>query len=196
MSLKNTIKQLESDLKALKRSAKAEAAFKRMSKAQKRVAVAKDVIASIKAKQLVAKARTYIDVKAEGKDGYDNNTFKHPDFQTALAMGQQCTACALGGLFVCAVKFENKIATEDANDNIDQPDLHDYLQHLFPYEQLQLIEIAFEQSWGIPGFDNGDDVPDKWKTAVAFGQKHPTDDAARMTAIMRNIIRNEGTFIP
>lgn len=66
------------------------------------------------------------------------------------------------------------------------------LKGIFEPEQLRYMEYAFE----------GEDIkntftkkPDAFHEKVdAFWQKYNDDDNKRLTLIMKNIIRNEGTF--
>ena len=187
-TITSTIKQLEANIKGLKATAAAEAAFKKLSKPMKRVAIAQDVIASLKAKQLTAQARNYLTV--------DDGAL-HTNFQTALALGQKCTACALGSLFVCAVKVQNDVCTEDAEYAAEQVSVHGYLSDIFSVEQLSLIETAFECSAAdVPGLLADDEDPsDAFNKAIAFGHRYESDHT-RMVAIMKNIIKHEGTFVP
>ena len=188
------IKELENALKAAKQAAVKEKAFKSLSAAKKRIAIAEDVIASLNTKQLTAATGDYIQL---------DNLSKDDDFQTALALGQKCTVCALGGLFTCAVKVKNAIETHDVDDsNYRDQEIKDYLDGIFTRDQLCLIESAFERKNHMD--DGNNETEDEHgnvvyreplKSAIEFGSKYKTDKG-RMIAIMQNIIKNGGTFKP
>ncbi len=183
MSASKKIKALEETVKALRAHEKAEAAFKKMTKAEKRVAIAKDVIANLKTRQLKPLSGTYFSIAA-------GDEF---DLQTALAKGAECTVCALGGLFACAVPYKN--------GDMGAVDIHNgmviinYLRGIFEKKQLDLIETAFEKKLMGDPYPFATREAEQNHPAVRFGKKYP-GHKARMAAIMQNIIKNEGTFKP
>lgn len=67
-----------------------------------------------------------------------------------------------------------------------------HMRKFFSSAQLNLIEYAFEQGRGVSGY--GNTTEDKYKTSIFcydFGTAKE-----RLVAIMKNIVKNEGTFIP
>lgn len=172
-------------------------AFNQLSPAGKRVAIAKDVIAALQSRQVYARSGVWVDLQKA--PNWDVGVELQPVFQQA-----NCDACALGACFVSAVKLGNNCKlTEDAKYDgfqfstpngdwgSDTTGMWSVLKRYFTERQLALIEFAFENG---EGYYKDHDVanPD---AASDFHYKYE-DDAARMTAIMQNIVDNNGTFRP
>ncbi len=167
---------------------------------QKRLAVrvAKDVLASIKLLDiqwgsymtlneiptaLVDKARTS---KAQAK----------------LLKTGNCRVCALGACMISLVALENDYQftfSPEYDDDYNMAStstiavyytgITNRLLQAFPPEQQWLIEDAFEMA-NMHGYIGG------WTPrAIRFGEQYDTP-RKRLRAIMKNIIRNGGTFIP
>lgn len=180
---------------------KANKRFAAMTKAQKRVAIAKDVLAALATKKIEAESGTYyLRTKALGDK----------------LNGEQCNACAIGALFACQVERTPKLKLTDASDYYDSTDVywdedaHEYkegaaersfasygmretLRKFFGDKQLGLIETAFEQDDDYC-YDlnlDGDTVD----AAIKFGSRYRSD-RGRMRAIMENIVANRGEFRP
>lgn len=180
-----------------------------MTKAEKRVAVAKDVLAQIKAKTLKAKSGVYVSAKLTfvPKEG--------EDVQALLKEGKvkNCQACALGSAFLSYVRLYDGVKVErysqfgpetdyavfkDGKYGLtnkiigDRPD--DSLGPLFGRPQMELIEQAFEArnpDW----YADGDAPEAQLIAAEVFGKRYAKNED-RLVAIMRNIVRNKGTFKP
>lgn len=199
MNIAQQIKEAESKLKSLKALKESEAAFKRAPAAKKRVMIAKDVLLQLKLKKLIARSGVYVAPGGLNDWGEWLNVEGAPtDFREFMVApvtpAAQCTACALGSVFACAVKFKNTVSTSAAGTVYsDDSSIKRYLSGVFTTEQLELIECAFERHDDHAG--GGRDASDAVQNAVAFGRKHPVDKK-RMIAIMKNIIKNEGEFVP
>jgi hypothetical protein len=116
-----------------------------------------------------------------------------------------CIACALGALFVGAVMKADALKVSDVQDTdwnshrvkVNLSSLFEYLREYFDDEQRSLIESAFE------GNVHGDDGHRSmgFRTLVlgtGHGQRRKAESADKkvMGAIMKNIIRNKGNFVP
>jgi hypothetical protein len=161
-------------------------------KAAMRVAIAKDAIEQIKAGRLVPQLGVYL--RVEGKSLYR----AAPRLQVKdVVAGTRCTVCALGALFVATVDRRNEITVREIvdGDGCTSWKFRDYLQNLFSREQLCLIEMAFEQNdspgdFGEFGVMVGrDEALDCWRWVDEF-----PDARDRLTAILENVVRNDGTF--
>ena len=128
---------------------------------------------------------------------------------------KQCSCCALGGLFLSCTLFNNNTSVSElanAHDviadvldkNYDDPDapapiISNGLDTFFSVAQLRLIEQTFEGDKGavIGGDYDEQDKPYPAFTpaARAFYERYPLVKN-RLVAIMRNIIKNNGTFKP
>jgi hypothetical protein len=217
-------KQIEREI------AKREAVFKKATVTQKRVLIAKDVIAQIKAKKIKPESGTFVSVEkvkgfmssteAEDRDGtfnYAMNSLSDSEGYAADVRHlyldntiQQCSCCALGGLFMSCTLYNNNTtvenlsyAGEDLGDLLvgssHAESLPNGLDKFFSLAQLRLIEQTFEGDNGAvnSGVDTETgEVFDKFPPrAAAFYDKYkkPKD---RLIAIMQNIIDNNGAFKP
>jgi hypothetical protein len=170
-------------------------------KAEMRVAIAKDVIAQIKAKKYNPTQGSWVD----GVDGpdyvdwlFENATTCEVDVQVYTKSIKKCNVCALGSLFVSAVnKYNNVYGTYKT---VSLPSIFDFretnnrspLLRYFTIKQIRLIEYTFEGGMGAVCFDDDHPMVNK---AYAFYSRYP-DSKDRLLAIMKNIVENKGTFKP
>lgn len=166
-----TKNQAQKDIKAAQQQlkiAKKNLAFASLSNAEKRVQIAKDVLAQLALKKLIPEQGTYVE----------------------SSNGESCTACALGALFACtAVRVGNKELIEEASNYWGFDQIREQLTPLFSEQQLGKIECAFE-GWGA---DDSEEYGSLMTEAYNDGISSPR---VRMERIMRNIIANNGTFVP
>lgn len=235
----------KAQLKIQKEIEKRNSLFKKATKAEKRVLIAKDVIAQIKANRYVAKRGAF--VKAEFNPDIDDfsdilneanyrmgaelkeadvavkydislekakeaiNFVKKPLREAYLdGTVESCNVCALGGLFMSCTLFNNKTKLDafgcfgeasGLGDFIDQEEpISNGLDKFFSRSQLELIEEAFEGGNGY--FGEGDYTNDSYdsdnyvvRNYYTYVNKYPKHDD-RMIAIMNNIVKNNGTFVP
>jgi hypothetical protein len=183
--------------------------FSRLTKAEKRVAIAKDVIDQIKLKTIRIASGEYctitLDGSVKGKD----------ELQKAFQKGKvkECKVCAMGALFIGDIlKRDNfKLNSgnftpgesgrfeEDGFANVYSSTIEKKLDDYFTAEQLRLIEAAFEEELISSSNTNlrdknGFETPIVEK-AVKFGKKYKTD-RGRLIGILENLIKNKGEFIP
>lgn len=161
-------------------------------KAQMRVRIAKDVLSTMRFMTI-------------GRGNFVKLTtdFILPEDSKKAAKKLQkskfCNVCALGACFISLVGIDNKFSS-DWDDLSGAPagsTIQDRLSEYFDKEQIVLIENAFEQGTGYFTESNDQLVCGEVDTAdaVAFGEKF-YDDAKRLAAIMKNIVKNNGTFKP
>lgn len=175
--------------------------------AKMRVAIAKDVLAQLKAKKIVPSYSTWIeDPKHGGIDTLiedaaraDAESIDVCEFVSKL---NKCEVCALGSLFVSQVRLDDKTCevfrkmnpsktpTEAGYDVFEELNKSP-LKMYFSKDQLTLIESTFE---GGEGMHSPATEKDR-ALAYAYSQMY-VKAADRLTAIMKNIISNNGTFIP
>lgn len=157
-------------------------AFAKLSPAKKRVAIARDVLKALRLQKLIPSTGTYVFQVAPGDNGQSLD-------------GGKCTVCALGGLFACATdRGVGSLRTVLGNNSFLAAPIRATLGQFFSWEQLGYIEAAFEMRAGwaaVEGTDPYALLPRAYEAA-----EWCTGWAAeeRMVAIMRNIIRNGGTF--
>lgn len=187
----------------------------RMTKAEKRVEIAKDVLKQIKANKYRPTQGVWVmDVNGnEVSDLIYRARDKDCDAVVDLKkdvvckLNGKCYVCALGSLFVSAIdKFNHTklnagyyVEFTEHEDSKENP-----LLKWFSAKQLLLIESTFEGRHGGGWAENTRYVLSNkkviyWGDVVipaihAYCNKYP-DATSRLKAIMNNIIRNKGTFV-
>lgn len=182
--------------------------FKSKTKAQKRVLIAKDVIAQIQAKKIRASSGDWV-ANEVMNDLYniaiwdESEKISVQKLLLAKASGE-CSCCALGGLMVSCTLFTNKETLENYHERfaselgylVDADEKFDNgLNKIFSRQQLQLIEIAFEGGEGyfIPCYTN---LPERLTYKATEFHDSFDNSKDRLIGIMENIIKNKGTFKP
>lgn len=180
-----------------------------------RALIAKDVIQMLDAKKIEASRgdwvtalrnsniKEYWELGPEEQEAQDKMSLQ----KILLASDTKCECCALGSILVSCVNFKNKVTFGEFDDGealhfgtINKRERTDKtgIKQLFTGRQLEMIETAFEEGEGY--FSDGGDgrvslllkIREK---CVDFGSKYNSEDT-RLRAIMRNIIKNNGIFIP
>lgn len=160
------------------------AAFEALPKNEKRVQIAREVIAQLDSEFLTARRGVYVD-----SDVYVDDPAQQLQklLKTSAKQGDSCTVCGIGALFVCGVLRGNALTgTQISLDGGDNFGVHGsatlkYLRRYFSWQQLARIESAFER-WGKFTKDGNEFA------------RQVYDDETRMRLIMQNIILNNGTF--
>lgn len=170
--------------------------FENLSPAERRVAIAKDVIAQIKCGRYMPDTGIYIE--PEDIPGYEATSI-----QRIFNDIGSCRVCEIGGIILSVTKFRNKLNKEDigrVSKDLNGRKINSILKGVFTPKQLFLIECAFE------GYNSTADryACDKMDVENCFSEEEVSkiddfraeyyDDADRMIVIMRNIIKNKGTF--
>jgi hypothetical protein len=167
--------------------------FKQMTPEKQRVAIAKDVIRSIGSEDTITpKPGTYLD-----NWNFDEARFYYSDKYNMeirdilLQDLPECSACAIGSMFVCAILRDDDLTLYKFREKHGE-DYRVKLRKFFSQGQLDLIECAFETSYGYNRLGRTGKIVSQ---AVKFGMKYD-NDRERMLAIMKNIVTNKGEFIP
>jgi len=152
---------------------------------QARVDIARDALAWEEAGALDINVQHYLRGRG-GRNIYDLTDGMDPNAQARDVVLGPCSVCALGGLLLAkAVRF-NAVSVKDLRDlRVNRLEDH------FSVDQINEIEAAFEgKSYPEMNFTHGRHVVNyEWRLAFP-------DPKERFRAIMRNIIRNRGTFVP
>lgn len=165
----------------------------KMEPAKARVLVAKDVIAAVKAKEMVATPGSYIELPDDVRDRieeiYDEmdsgKTPTNNDARKVLGR-KRCGVCAVGAAAVGLVKrFDQEKITKLSG--------YRTALKLFPYGMLHNMETAFEVDHLIGRADMRGHVNES--AARKFGVRYKNPNA-RLEAIFQNIIDNDGDFKP
>jgi hypothetical protein len=180
-----------------------------VTKAEKRVEIAKDVLKQIKADKYKPMCGVWFrDSTGKGLDDFlDYNTGQRIDAKKDVVekLVGTCKVCALGSLFISAIDKYNHTKLDPASgceaEIFTAVDRNNPLTKWFTARQMLLIENTFENECGA------------WCSSVVLNEKeylawdmevipaikeynskypNPTD---RLKAIMNNIVRNKGTFV-
>lgn len=129
----------------------------------------------------------------------------------------QCDCCALGAMFMSCTLNNNKTTMADLDDvqyslgefveaRVKSGPMKNGLTKFFSFAQLKLIEQAYEGGnggWSIDLYRNprtGEHLVDAREPSpveartLAWVEKYPNHDE-RLVAIMKNIVKNNGTFV-
>jgi hypothetical protein len=160
------------------------AIFKKATKAEKRVLIAKDVLNQIKNKKYIPKTGLWVSrIFSNLKElkGYDSIQ------PSLMAPSLECNCCALGAMMVSCIRYRGQTTKRDVLQGAFQGDTllagcgnSSGLQDLFSRTQMTEIEACFEGR-GYHG--------------LRF-YKLFNEDEDRLVAICKNIIKNKGKFIP
>ncbi len=165
---------------------------------EKVVAVAKDVLKQIP--KLNVTTGIYLTLAPNVLQEEDEGKELQPLLPKLLnKKTKPCKVCALGACFISHVGLFDKFKLPMySSTEITSEDFRPELRKYFGPRQLALIESAFEcQECDIElGYGSYDGKKYKaLKAAANWGDKYK-DDTKRLRAIMRNIIKNAGEFIP
>lgn len=206
-----------------RRIARENRAFEKLTPAQKRVAIAHDVLAQIAAQKFIPENGIWL---ADARNGNEElfslkDVKENKELRDVINNTEACRGCALGGIFMCAIKRIDALKVNDLTSvknakkneevygvNLDgelrynkAPELKDILKYfsrnkLFTKHQLRLIELAFESGGG--GVDVNLESPQELLAQRFFNLRDSeiSDSTERMRLIMENIIVNKGTFVP
>lgn len=160
--------------------------FSKMSKLEKRVVLAKDVIAQIEAKRYTARLGTYLDIRDKKVERYTEDSILDK-----TKIGEKnivCEVCAIGSLFVSNAILSNKKLTDDDDKMLSS------LRSIFSKKEMRTLEYLFE----------GRDIDDTFEAKTPANIKIKKDilkyrvgkrgAEQRLVDIMQNIIDNNGNF--
>lgn len=155
--------------------------FSAMTKAEKRVAIAEDVLMQVGEGTLIPKHDIYVRPTTDG-DG-------------------SCLCCALGGMMMakCNLKGDR---LPGFSGGLGASSVGNELKDVFSVEQLALIEAAFDLATIVAERVARQNDKPYVQGVVLDGAKsfwrknHSKSAKAHLVAIMKNIIENRGTFVP
>lgn len=183
--------------------------FKSLSKPEQRVAIAKDVIASVK-KGFYNAESTYLTLPSEVEmKVWTTDSLTHDaiptklgerDVQSHFNEMNGCTVCGVGSCLVSLVKFTNNVNFFDLLQG--DSDIWKRLTKYFSLSQLHMIEAIFEDNSGYGttkaislGYSPSEKIAEELNQCRAT-LLYPFEKNERLIAIMNNIVRNNGTFKP
>lgn len=158
-----------------------QAEFWAMSNEDKRVAIASDVLRYLDAKKIEAETLVYLRFPRNGNLTKAGRIRVDKSADLALSEAAKCQVCALGACLYALVLRADQLTLGELGASKSDNLLHvgncytkNILEELFAHEQLRDMEAAFE----------------KWRR---YSSMEGTSDQ-RLRTIMKNIIRNKGTF--
>lgn len=159
---------------------KANTAYDKATEAQRRVMIAEDALQQLKIGKYCATPGTYVNAtdlanEAELEHDVQLNTLLHNP-----ALTSSCDVCARGALLLSAVKFRNDCTIEAGGLTSEDSFVREF------NDQQNLIEHAFE--------DEPYKYADQTWAEEFLTKKERDDETKRLELILKNIIRNKGTF--
>jgi len=156
--------------------------FSKLTKCEQRVEIAKDVIKQLKLKTLVPLSGTYVTPTVITQT--DEDELQGQELDKLISEKKvTCQVCAKGALFISHVMKTDNCTLQESkcvgNGRIS------FRLNMFSQAQLDKIEQAFE-GWGV---ENPKSKMSK------FIRRWGTEEE-RLLPIMKNIIKNGGTFKP
>jgi hypothetical protein len=182
------------------------------AKAKARIAIARDVLKQIRSGMFEPTSGVFF--RAEAKDRRKNvlterDVRDRKDLRDVLPKRlKRCEVCAKGALLMsCITKFDNVPVEIDMVGSVDKANAMldgaanyaDFgLSNYFNQQQLDLMESAFEgfrAGWFNTHFQEPSYML-KAYLAIDRYYRGYEDPESRLVAIMKNLIRNKGTFKP
>lgn len=170
-----------------------------MKKSELGIAIARDVLSRIKRRKLRVHTGTYI------YGGIENASLDDQAQTYIDVLENNCEVCALGGLLLSYVRLKNNCSLHDMgcinsyyttngiNVKTTFSKIYNILKVAFSKKTMWLLECAFEQSKMSRKMSSLS--MKKVYEAIDFGKRFKTD-RTRLVGIMKNIINNDGKFIP
>lgn len=169
---------------------KSNEAFELLSPAQKRVQIAKDVLAQLdlngKSRKIHIVAGEYFSTEFNNEELLKDDEVELQNIVTQPEF--QCNVCAKGALFVTKALNYNNCSVKSDLENIFSDDIVMALSGIFDTEMLDNIENAFE--CGV--ICNLDDDYYAVASSIMYSDIENPEDRLRL--IMENIIANKGDF--
>lgn len=176
--------------------------FEQATPAQKRVMIAEEVIAQVKANRIISDRGVWLNI--DFKDGGNINPTESIQNLFKNNQVKECRCCALGAMMVSCTILNNKELYQDLCFHFEhlghwvdeyKEKLPNGFNKFFTRKQLIMIECAFE---GFMSYFRSEDLinpltHNEIKKTKDFFEEHPETEE-RLLAIMENIIKNKGTF--
>lgn len=219
LSKKQRLDLAKKQVKSLNRTrARQNKAFATLKPAEKRVAIAQDVLAQLTLKRFNAVAGIWLADSNDGEAllGPDQAKAKKADeLQDVLAGIKECDGCALGGMFMCAVEKADKLKVNQLLDFKGEDDSEESDDEENVYgdgveggeDDGESLQVVGEDALNYLGkffsraqleliesaFEQGGGA---YGTEGEFFCEGIDDAGTRLRLIMENIVVNKGTFKP
>lgn len=161
----------------------------KVSKAEQRVIIAKDALNQLRAEKFIAQNGVYVGGELSHELDMACKSDEDQARPLLLKTKVRCRVCAKGALFLSTIRKYNKATVADVLCD----DFH-VAEKIFGDKMFNQIEAAFEQ-WDHTKSPDFEGAGEPAGAAYTFGIKY-SDDTERLVAILKNIIKNKGTFKP
>lgn len=176
--------------------------FRDSTKAQRRVLIAQDVIAQLKAKKYRVGDTVYVEGFLPG-DGSSELLKKYRDgnpipLQDVVCDMTGCHVCARGAMLLSAIQKFNRVTSSQIDiieQNLtDSDEFSKVEQEYFSEEQACLIEMVYERWDGHSSLscEQNDKVG---YACLRYSKSLSNKKRDRLIQIMKNIVRNSGEFV-
>lgn len=198
--MNNKIEIKGARFKALQRRLRAtNTRFKKLTKAQQRVAIAKDVIQQVRSEMYIARSTYFTFARVKDKAISDSRSLAechtrvlghaeaaNVDLSEVISQ-TPCEVCGIGSLFASAVRKADNLPLNDFSNALYNESARDaegeYLSTWFTDDELDEIEAYYECNHAY----------DQWQDSPLLSCGNSTN---RLIMIMENIISNRGRFNP
>jgi len=167
--------------------------WKSATKAERKILVAKDVLAQIKKGKFVAKSQMWAGIPISEEES-EKETL---DTQKVLLNAKKCECCAIGSVMLSCIAFKNshqskrglqylgsyamirKVYLEDIPEDLST------LKGVFSKKEIREMEMAFECGAGA-------NIPDDIRERKISQMYEDMSDKTRLIKIMENVIEHGG----
>jgi hypothetical protein len=172
---------------------------------QQRVIIAKDVLSLLRSRKISPVNGSYIETTVDFR--YDEEANERDGDVLVIDLIREdwskkqsyCQVCQIGSLFIGALDLFNSLKLQ-AIDRCEPggKDMISYLSGWWTRQELRIMELAFEGGWQGESHEmydeNGHMLPEI-NRAHEFHDKHGRGEDCMIT-ILKNIIKNDGKFVP
>jgi hypothetical protein len=130
------------------------------------VAIAKDALKQIEAKRYIAEHGVYLAVE---EYEFPFSEVGSGELQPHVKKLKKCKVCAVGALFLSAVRKYNAFDAKELRGNKWLDSMKNKLREFFTRVEVSEMEEVFESNWG-------------------------NRDETALKKVLRNVIRNKGNF--
>lgn len=177
--------------------------FSSLSKADKRVEIAKDILIQLDKENYEAHSGIYVYISNFDIDNKKNLLAFEDDIQANFDKMNTCEVCAIGACIMSIARLGNSLTFGDVIDidiENDNDNVENKIKSIFSPKQMSLIEAYFEGRHSDFMFTGSMNIGVELDNidlgkAATFSDKYP-NDSERLRLIFQNIIDNNGTFKP
>lgn len=185
--------------------------FEKLSKQEKAIAVAKDVLLQMSKNVYIPNTGSYI-------NGLEHTAETHSSIKDNFDKIKSCSVCAIGSMLLSATHLGNKLSFEElfvgshvtTVEQLASPKVGELLSSMFDDRTLFLIEECFEGGYdfrtdefenptrysvNVRGLDTSMITSDEIEKCNSFNMMYGNNSPIALKEICENIIRNNGLFI-